>query len=186
MKAEYERITGVLPFRWRLLMQSIPDLLQPPGRCLYVGASKARFACGRELRWAGWEITLLEAWPENAEFYRGHPWISEVVQADVRYMPEPSHPFTRVQLALWWHGPEHVSKADLPRVLGNLEAIAGRVVLSCPWGRYVQGAYGGNPYEEHKSHLYPKDFEALGYQTATAGRENGERASALIAWKETR
>jgi hypothetical protein len=59
------------------------------------------------------------------------------------------------------------------------------VILGCPWGEYVQGAYGGNPYEEHVATLQPEDFEALGYEVTTLGTQN-DPASNIVAIKNVK
>ena len=170
--------------RVKQIKELVPGLLRPGTRsCLYVGATPWRFQLGAELHAAGYELTLLEVDKDNAYYYEGHPWLSGgVIHGDVRYaLPVDSTWDTIV----WWHGPEHISREDLPSVLHQLEAVATRlVVLAAPWGENAQPMVEGNAHQEHKAHLQPEDFEGLGYKTATCGTQ-GDLSTwpHILAWK---
>ena len=181
-------ITEQEAWRQRLhqLRTQVPWLLgQKKGtRVLYVGASPQRFQMGVQLHDAGYRITLLEAWEPNARFYREHPLVDTVIHGDVcdlRFLAQGR----RWDLAIWWHGPEHLGEGKLRYVLEWLEMFTSvGVVLACPWGRSVQGPLGGNPYEVHRSLLLPEDFEVLGYRTATLGKRGRRRTwPHILAWK---
>lgn len=159
---------------------NLPDLFRAKS-VLYVGASR-RCRHADAFRRHGAHMTLLEIFERNVETYRrrGAPF-GEVLQADVRTWEPAGH----YDVAFWWHGPEHVSKEDLPRALGNLEAVADLVVTGCPWGTFPQRPVYHNPAEEHKSMLGPEDFGELGYDTATVGEKDAGR-NCCLAWKHCR
>ena len=123
----------------------------------------------REFASSGSEVSVLEAFEPNVRFLRTQTWLREVMRGDVAE-------FTFEQtygIVFWWHGPEHIEAPELPRVLAKLEAIAREaVVLGSPWGRYPQGTAGGNPYEEHRSHLDYTDLESLGYSVECLGSQH--------------
>jgi len=151
-----------------------------PGKVLYVGARPDRCALGNELARVH-KLTLLEVWPVNAAYYQDDSRFERVILGDVRTWQADEHYDT----AVWWHGPEHIQRSELAGALAGLEAVADRVILGCPWGEYVQGAYGGNPYEEHVATLQPEDFEALGYEVTTLGTQN-DPASNIVAIKNVK
>lgn len=160
----------------------LPDLLRRKfGRsCLYIGATPWRFQLGKELYDAGHNLTLLEIDPDNAYYYQGHPWLDDVIRDDVRNLPVTR----RWDAVVWWHGPEHIEKADLQPTLNKLESVADLVVLAAPWGTNEQPMVEGNAHQEHKSHLQPSDFEKLGYHTITCGIENDLSTwPHILAWK---
>lgn len=165
--------------RLKQLKQYVPYLFRP-GSILNVGANQIRFDLLPELHQAGREITLLEAWPENVKHWAGDKRLAQTVEGDVRELDK-----LRVgtfDVVLWWHGPEHIKREELLPTIAKLEAAAeGLVVLGCPWGIYPQGPFRGNPYDAHQASLYPEDFEALGYRTATIGE--ADRHGSLMAWK---
>jgi hypothetical protein len=53
-----------------------------------------------------------------------------------------------------------------------------------PFGKYIQGAEYGNPFEEHLSDIYPNFLHKIGYQTETIGKQD-EKGSNITAWKYT-
>ena len=161
------------------LRQFAPEAFAPPGRLLYVGASKLRAQCLPELVQAGHQVTILEIWPDNAALYRARGF--DVVLADVRQAAALELP--HYDVAFWWHGPEHVTLAELPVALAALETLADLVVLACPWGRSPQGAVYGNPHEAHVSELSPEAFNRWGYRTSTLGRPGTQSRSQIIAIK---
>lgn len=157
----------------------LPELFTEPGGLLYIGASRNRQQCLSELIEAGNQIMILEIWPDNAKFLREKGF--SVVEGDVRKVPFSSTSFDYV---FWWHGPEHIKKAELGNTVHDLERLSRRVVLmACPWGRNRQGEFDGNPFERHLSSLYDRDFRKLGCETAHLGAKNHPPHSAIIAWK---
>jgi hypothetical protein len=179
-----------MPSHWTLayaqLRRCVPKIFKP-GTCLYVGASRDKFAnSARELIKAGRVVTILEIWRPNVEFYQAQPSVAYVVQGDVRQVDKLNLP--HYDLCMWFHGPEHIPYADLPATLTALEALADLVVLACPYGMTVQRAdeMRGNPHQAHLAGLLPADFTALGYQVDTFGREADWNACNLLAWKATK
>ncbi len=147
--------------QWQALNTHVPELfrLQPGRAALYVGASVERCYHANELDAAGYSLTLVEAYAPNAQHHKARGLFETVVQGTVQDLPDLPH----FDLVMWWHGPEHVERASLPRILAHLEELAPLVVLGCPYGEYRQGAVGGNEYEIHRWSIYPDDLERLGY-----------------------
>lgn len=153
----------------------VPELLDCRS-VLYVGANPRRFQLYGLLREARAEIIVMEACRANCEVLAAdckHP-VTSVVHGDIRdagTVPKVWDP--RFDAVIWWHGPEHVTAAeaaDLIRPGGAFSQMATRLILlGAPWGRYDQGAVGGNEFERHLSTWLPADFEAFGYRTATLG-----------------
>ena len=168
------------------LRRCVPQIFKA-GTCLYVGASRDKFAnSARELIKAGRVVTILEIWEPNVEFYRQQPSVAQVIQGDVRDVATLDLP--HYDLAMWWHGPEHIPAADLPATLRALEEHADLVVLGCPFGLTVQRPeeMRGNPWQEHLAGLLPADFERMGYRVDTFGKEADWNACNILAWKELR
>lgn len=152
---------------------------------LYVGATPWRFQMGKELHEAGYDITLLEAFGPYAKNYEGHPWVQQVVNADVcEWCAEGA--LDSFDCVIWWHGPEHIEAARLAGTLDQLERVAGKwIVLACPWGQNTQGIVDNNPFEQHRASLYTDDFRALDYETATLGWANDPSTwGQVLAWKQ--
>ena len=162
--------------RLRQLWDFVPEVFQP-GTLLYVGAGILRAEFLLQLMVAGREVTILEAYARNVAYWQLSR--QSVIHMDVRALGEVG----RYDAAFWWHGPEHVSKLDLPAVLEGLESRADLVVVGCPWGKYAQEAVGGNPYEIHRSALTPQDFQGWGYETSQLGKRNGRYESNILAVK---
>lgn len=156
-------------------------LLSNPGSVLYVGARPGGIAWIPELVAVGAEIDLLEVYPPNAESFADDHRLAHVILGDVRNV-NGELPREHYDYALWWHGPEHVTQAELAGALSNLEQAAETVVIGCPYGVYEQGEFGGNPNEIHQTHWQPEAFEALGYAVRTFG-EPDQETSHIVAWK---
>ena len=151
------------------------------GQVLYVGANRhAAPTFVAELREAGCEVHLLEAFADNVAHYENDAagTFDSVTQGDVRDVAGWGRTFDAI---LWWHGPEHLPTDEWPGVLANLETLAPLVCIGCPWGIWEQGATGGNPYEEHQSAIYPADLTGLGYEVVLIGQQ--DRAGFMAAWK---
>ncbi|MDT9196034.1 MULTISPECIES: hypothetical protein [unclassified Limnospira] len=152
------------PDRTASLLRLYPQLFSPSNRgktLLYVGARTDRFDYGKELREAGYKITILEIFDKNVDFLRNISWLEEVILGDVRTWK--SH--QTYDVVFWWHGPEHIDKKELKPTLSKLEDLAREaVILGCPWGDYPQGHSYGNEHEEHVSAYDGNDFADLGYQ----------------------
>ena len=164
---------------WR---RFVPGLFTDPGALLYVGAGAWQGGSTGllALHKAGNEITVLEAWrPEIDKLLagpRGH-CVRHAVCGDVREIENVPLPHPRYDHAVWSHGPEHLPKADVAPVLASLEALADRILISCPYGEMRQNAVRGNPHTAHKSAWYPEEFQDLGYHTAVWMKRE------IVAWK---
>jgi len=158
----------------------LPALFNTPGTVLYVGASVNRQEGLEELIQAGHRVMILEVWEDNVRYLKERGY--EVVQGDVRRLSFQERSF---DYTVWWHGPEHVQKTELGETIRSLERLSRKlVVMSCPWGHNPQGAYGGNPFEQHLSTLTPSFFKKFGYDVALLGKENRPPHSSIIVWKE--
>jgi hypothetical protein len=158
----------------------LPDLFTQPGSLLYIGARPDAHSWLPELYEASHSITVLEIWEENAQGLKGDNRIARLILGDVRnvdHMPE------MFDVVMWWHGPEHLSYDEILPTLQKLEAKAGRLIaVACPYGYYPQGSHKGNPYEEHKTYLYPEHFTDWGYTVRTDGRMD-DAGGEIVAWK---
>ena len=164
----------------RVVVEEIPEILSGGGKpALYVGASAWRaYMLGDLVRW-GWQPEVLEIWPENVYFVK-RAWGFPVIQGDVATIP-----LARIYgLCLWWHGPEHIRKEDLPSTLAKLEAQCDIVVLGCLAGHDPQPVLYGNSCEGHLWDVSPDDFRALGYSVRVEPRPN--HSPNITAWKRVR
>jgi len=170
-----------------ILRVLVPRLFEQPGTVLYVGAWVRRFAANRELYQAGNELTVLEIWEPFLEELKVHPVFSKRVAhwalGDVCRVDEVELPHARYDYTVWLHGPEHVAPEAFAPTVAKLEALTDKVVVvGCPWGTFRHGKAFGNPFAAHLSHLWPRDFDAIGYRYAAIGPE-GVPGSHLLAWK---
>lgn len=177
---------GSVPLRFWHLMASVPDFLDYSS-VLYVGGNRTRLQLVHELWWAGSDIDIVEIWAAYVrELRRGQKkraYFSRIMQGDVRALAEAIGD-RKYELVVWWHGPEHVDRHDLPRALACLEAAATHLcVVGCPHGRCGQGVTkDGNVYQRHRTHWLPTDFEEIGWKAATLRPDPG-MDSHLIGWK---
>ena len=166
--------------RLELLLSLAPQIADGQGKtCLYIGASKTRFQLGMWLHEAGYDITLIETFPENAAYYAKDKCVSKIVCANILVVADT----VKTDLVVWWHGPEHVTKEEMYDVLPSLERATMGVVLAAPYGKYIQEEVYGNPWEKHLWHPMPEDFK--GYETGTVGRVDTGPRSCIVAWKES-
>ena len=129
----------------------------------------------------GCAVTVVEAFEPNVQFIRDLTWVEEVIHSDIRRFSSNKE----FDIVFWWHGPEHISSADLAKVVRRLEVHATKaVVLGCPWGRYEQTAKDGNPYEAHLSQYDHGDFERLGFEVEYLGNRDS-RGSNITAVKRS-
>jgi len=144
---------------------------------LYIGVNEKHFQFKKYLHELKYNITLLEAFEPNLNCYKNN---YECIHANITKF---YNPISRWDVIMWWHGPEHISKQELPLTLMNIEKMANKlVILGCPWGKYIQGAVDDNPYEVHKADLYLEDLTKLGYSIDTIGRVD-VGGSNILAWK---
>lgn len=73
---------------------------------------------------------------------------------------------TKFDVILHWHGPEHLEREDVIKILPDMSAMASELlILGCPNGEEEQGESYGNPWEKHISFWSVEDFHKLGFQT---------------------
>jgi len=173
--------TTIHPERLKTL-HDIPGLMDRGGTLLYIGARLPDGLRGiPEIQNAGYTVTILDVWPGNVQELREAGW--NVTQGDVR---DAARVFKRKQfdVVFWWHGPEHVEKLELGKVVSGLKKIARRLLVAgCPWGLYEQGEEYGNPHERHVAHLEPEDLIVAGLpHTRTYGVRDTGYPSHITAW----
>jgi hypothetical protein len=177
--AEQERI------RVQLLQDNIPEIFTPPRsvippKLLYVGGGPGKLQLLSYL--TDYDTTLLEIHEPN--LVAQGPFtkvLGDVTRAHRIFKPNT------FDVAVWWHGPEHLYYSDISHALWCLELVTRDwVVLGAPFGYYPQDAVDDNVHERHLSHLLPIDFHKWGYQWATVGEVETGPESCLIGWKDIR
>ncbi len=132
------------------------------GRTLIVGVKGPREVpfCGGAAA-AGLPVTVVEAWPVNAAIarrvYTGARVLETSITSFIDRCELGEEPFPDV--VVWIQGPEHVGKVVALQVLETFRRRAKLVLAEMPHGKHVQGADGGNPWEEHHGYLYVDDFD---------------------------
>lgn len=157
----------------------VPALLDPM-TCLYVGARAEAMALVPELVESGWKMTILEPFAPYRESLKAFPAL-EVIAGDIRTFKTRR----RWQLAIWWHGPEHVREEEIEAATENLASLSlGWIVLGAPNGRYTQGAIDGNPQQAHVSTVTGDFYRLRGWAVKEFGPQH-KQGSELVAWRET-
>jgi hypothetical protein len=133
---------------------------------------------------AGGFVSILEAHEPNCDELEDHEmfglWYHEVVCGDVRQVSD-YYEEKQFDFAVWWHGPEHVLAEDLEEAIAELAMVTEKtIIVACPWGRYDQGALGGNPFELHVNALYPEFLEGMGFTTWVWGEPDVPNKNNLI------
>lgn len=165
------------------LIDSVPELYRGSKKVLYVGANRMRSDGLSLLKSFGHEITLLEIFPSNAEFYMNDERLEHVITGDVREIDSLDLPYNRFDVVFWWHGPEHIDRDDFKPTVEKLENIADLIVLATPWGYYRNPPSYGNKNEEHRWRCLIGDFKSLGYSVVTQGEKDAV-GSHLLAWRQ--
>lgn len=159
----------------------LPAPFAEPGSLLYIGYRPDACAWLDELIAAGNQVDVLEVWLANVESLDRHQAVARYWVGDVRDVDRIPGTWDYIW---YWHGPEHVEKAEFPGVLEKLRAKARRLVaVAAPWGKYDQGPHGGNVHERHRWSVYEDDLEALGLQVVTDG-EMDQPGSEIVGWCE--
>jgi|GEM_PF-1130257 len=150
------------------LLKIAPDVFKYKS-VLYIGASIERSLFLEEFIKANYQITILEIFEKNVDFYKNQKNIKEVLQGDVI-----NYDFKeKFDVVFWWHGPEHIDANCLSETVKKLESIANNiVVMGCPYGRHEHGEIYGNIYEKHLSSYNEGYFEDLGYTVDYFGRRD--------------
>lgn len=80
---------------------------------------------------------------------------------------------------------EHLEKADALRLLGLMERIARKkVIVFTPNGFLLQGEYGDNPFQRHRSGWGVEEMQALGYRVSGINGWRPLRGElARVAWR---
>jgi len=137
---------------------------------LYIGARPDRYDFLMDFVRAGYEVTVLEAYKPNVDYFEKKEWIKNVIFDDVVKLDLND----RYDVIFWWHGPEHIPAEDLEPTLTKLEKVANKlVILGCPWGQVNSRKKYDNPYEKHRN--YFNDgliFEERGYSVDCIGEKD--------------
>ena len=199
MKKEYPKcfahMVGKSVARKRQLLKHIPGVMDCKSM-LYIGANPRRFEL-MDLFWAEapqLKVDVLEAWANNVDGLNGlnakYGIFNNILHGDIRQFADVERSGDEMEflgewdVVMFWHGPEHLYIDEHEPVLEAIEGMAKKyVILGCPWGKFPQKNVGGNPFEEHKSVLYPQDFRYFGYATDTIKKPD-KRGGHILAWKE--
>jgi hypothetical protein len=191
----FSHMVGKTVARKRQLLKFVPGVMKCE-TMLYIGANPRRFEL-MDLFWAEAPqmfVDVLEAWAKNVDglnrLNAKYKIFNNILHGDVREVPNffinnfAGESLDMYDVVMFWHGPEHLEIDEIPSVLHGLEFLAKKyVILGCPWGNFPQKDVGGNPFEEHKSVLYPADFAEYGYETRTIKKPD-KRGGHILAWKE--
>lgn len=132
------------------------------GRTLLVGIKGLREVpfCGAAAV-AGAPLVIVEPWLPNAQYACEHYPGAYVAHLAVQDFVELCEAGTVAwpDVVIWLQGPEHVPKETALTVLETFRTHSDLVLAEMPHGKHVQGADGGNPFEEHLSYLYVDDFD---------------------------
>ena len=170
--------------RLAILTKYTGDIFTEPYSVLYIGAKKKRWDYVPEMHNGGAEITALEACKENADGIWWSVYFKRVIHGDVRYIDYLDLGRDKFDVVFWWHGPEHVSKAEAKELVPKLVALANKyVVFGVPWGVVPQGAVKGNYYEVHLSYWDIQDFRDIDF-VVEAIEPKDVMGSCLIGWRK--
>jgi hypothetical protein len=163
------------------LFMNVPQIIDGANKTLlYVGGSHERIFLYSDFIDFGYKIDILEIWPYNVDFLRAQNY--SVILGDVRYIK--NHIKQKYDVAVWWHGPEHIKKEELENTLKEIESISSLVVLGCPQNDIMgQPAISGNPYEVHQWPIQEEDLKQYGYKTHIADRTSFYYCNHITAWK---
>ncbi len=174
--------------REKCVKRCIPELFSGKYQSvLYVGANQKRQHFLKNFEESNYKrIVILEAFKENFKFLKSkfetkQPDSYQVLWGKVQEIEKLLlKPF---DVIFFWHGPEHLPEEQIESTLKKLESISNYlIVLGMPFGKYVQGPEYGNPFELHRSYIYPSFLQKLGYLTETLGNKD-EKGSNITAWK---
>ena len=101
---------------------------------------------------------------------RKHTPYDDVVLCDVRKLPFKTQ---ASDFTLAFEIIEHLSKQEGFILLANLQEItSNKMLVSTPYGYYVQGAINNNSFERHMSAWYKHDLQSRGFTVKTCGFGN--------------
>jgi hypothetical protein len=179
-------VRKVMEERKRTLQSTIPRLFDGTRKSvLYIGACARRHMFLKKFEKTYGKVYLLEIWkPYLEELKKIVKPETTIIIGDVRKVDEIEE-LPNVDVSFFWHGMEHLDFYDFGMTIRKMESKTKHLVIfGNPWGQYKprNKDVKENPYESHKSALYPLDFERLGYNTKTIGRPDSTGTS-IIAWK---
>ena len=170
--------------RLAVLTKNIGDIFVKPYTVLYIGAKSNRWDYVPEMYSAGAEITVLEACEYNVEGLWGHEYFEKIIHGDVRYIDYLDLGREKFDVVFWWHGPEHVSKAEAKELVPKLVNLANKyVVFGVPWGVVPQGIVLDNIYEVHLSYWDIRDFRDIDFVVEKIEPKD-VLGSCLIGWRK--
>jgi hypothetical protein len=132
-------------------------------------------------------VAILEIFPKNiADFemavWAGH-YKARAIHGDARTIDKYVRP-GEFDVIFWDHGPEHITREELPPTTDLLYSVAGKLLLyCCPWGEWPQGAEDNNEHEIHRNYVSDQEFRDMGLQTLTFGSSGQNNAGELIGYK---
>ncbi len=152
---------------------------------LNIGAYEQRFHFADDLRDSGAVVDVLEIDKERCKWVQSLDWVSNVYCGNVIHINKICK--EKYDLIFWSHGPALLYRTAVAPTIKKLERLAKMVVILTPYGRYIYGLTSNlSQIDLNKSSLYPRDFEALGFNTHKIGRVDGGSTTSLLAWKECR
>jgi len=170
--------------RLNILQKYIGDIFTEPYSVLYIGAKAGRWDYVPEMYDGGAEITVLEACKENADDLCGSVYFEKIVHGDIRYIDYLDLGRDKFDVVFWWHGPEHVSKAEAKELVPKLVNLSNKyVVFGVPWGVVPQGIVGRNMYEVHLSYWDIQDFRDIDFVVESIDPKD-VMGSCLIGWRK--
>lgn len=161
------------------LLSLVPDIFRHKS-VLYIGARPDRTDFLQNFINAEYEISILEIYKPNVEYFKNDSVFTEVIEGDVKDFKTDK----KYDVIFWWHGPEHIEGDKLEDTLKKLESITEYdLVLGCPWGKVMQdNDHNDNPNEKHINFIKTGYFEKMGYKTNYSGLEDN-MGSNIIAFK---
>ena len=163
------KVSNRFAFFWRMFLTYL--VLQKGERILSIG-QRTNERKIYEWMWyfvaklKGYSILeILEIWDKNVNELRKEGK-ALVVKGDVREI-DNLYPENSLDTILWFEGPEHIEINEIRPTIEKLKTIANRIILSCPCGKYPQGASFGNPFERHKTMIFPKDLKKSGLKVVS-------------------
>lgn len=127
------------------------------------------------------EVYIIERYIKYFEQLKNHKLTKEhnikCILGDIVNYKE----FDKYDLIIWWHGPEHVTEAQLYDCLNNFEKYNADIILGGPLGE--------DHYHEHESEdkhsceLSIEMFEERNYSYKIFDREQRNQGPHISAWK---
>jgi SAM-dependent methyltransferase len=113
-------------------------------------------------------IVGLDIFDPYLDFCRSLNIYSEIMKYDLRNTPLPFND-NEFDVAVALEVIEHLPKSYGYKLLSELERVGRRVIISTPKYFQRQPCYDGNPFQQHVSRWYSRDFRQLGYTVRGVG-----------------